>query len=639
MGRVKTARDTRSKVVRAAIHPAIGIARVGNSETGFFIGPEVTDPEPFKPGFAKDSTGALKRQAARFRVYAYNAAGEPVVELTADNAEIEWTVQVANNKAAWYQFQLALDIPEASSADPSNLRNAQEADRSKLAISPKARSITGAKKSGRKYWFDDGKFLDTPVYLGEIRTDEKGRLIFLGGRGVSASAAGTPAKDFANNDGWHDDVSDGPVTAVVHVGGQPIPVEPAWVLVAPPNYAPDLHGLRTMHDLLTDVYIQAGWLESPARASFTRDVYPVLRRLTRLQWVNQGFAAQFGWGAPNDFLTAEYLTRLASAGSKYAELRREIFNAFRNIGRDGMSPVPWPWIYGDAMNIPAVSVRQQIELTATQMRLLAKWADGTFDEDFDPAAAPPRTLEEVPLAAQPAMLDRAALEFCLADAFHPGCEMTWPVRHSTMYSSPFRVRHRRADDPEPPLGQTLTPDNVVTVGGPLYAQGPGGLSRWMAVPWQTDTASCRAGYDKRYDMHLPTFWPARVPNDVLTLHDYWIVIDPSKSAAEREAAFQRRANWLRGLGPAVTFAQYLQAINNMVSDFGKLGVVEARPGVKGDGDGAFPAVIMVESQPELPEPARAPGPSLPDADAAALAQIPKVNRLKHGIRPRGDGSG
>ncbi len=201
-------------------------------------------------------------------------------------------------------------------------------------------------------------------------------------------------------------------------------------------------------------------------------------------------------GAPNDFLTPEYLTRLASAGSKYAELRREIFNAFRNIGRDGMSPVPWPWIYGDAMNIPAVSVRQQIELTATQMRLLAKWADGTFDEDFDPAA-PPRTLEEVPLAAQPAMLDRAALEFCLADAFHPGCEMTWPVRHPTMYSAPFRIRHRRADDPEPPLGPTLTPNNVVTVGGPLYAQGPGGLSRWMAVPWQTDTASCRAGYDKR----------------------------------------------------------------------------------------------------------------------------------------------
>ena len=45
-----------------------------------------------------------------------------------------------------------------------------------------------------------------------------------------------------------------------------------------------------------------------------------------------------------------------------------------------------------------------------------------------------------------AMLDRAALEFCLADAFHPGCEMTWPVRHASMYMAPFRIRHRRADE-------------------------------------------------------------------------------------------------------------------------------------------------------------------------------------------------
>jgi anthranilate phosphoribosyltransferase len=47
----------------------------------------------------------------------------------------------------------------------------------------------------------------------------------------------------------------------------------------------------------------------------------------------------------------------------------------------------------------------------------------------------------VPLGEQPAMLDRAALEFCLADAFHPGCEITWPIRHTTMFMAPFRIRH------------------------------------------------------------------------------------------------------------------------------------------------------------------------------------------------------
>ena len=52
-------RDTR--VVRAAIHPAIGVARVGNSAAEFFYGPEVTDPPSEKPGFYKDATGAAEQ--------------------------------------------------------------------------------------------------------------------------------------------------------------------------------------------------------------------------------------------------------------------------------------------------------------------------------------------------------------------------------------------------------------------------------------------------------------------------------------------------------------------------------------------------------------------------------------------------
>ena len=51
------------------------------------------------------------------------------------------------------------------------------------------------------------------VYLGEIFTDDDGRLMVLGGHGVSASYDGTRAITFANNEGWHDDVSDGPVNA------------------------------------------------------------------------------------------------------------------------------------------------------------------------------------------------------------------------------------------------------------------------------------------------------------------------------------------------------------------------------------------------------------------------------------------
>ena len=65
-------------IVKAAIYPPIGVARVGNSTTEFYIGPEVPDPLPAAPGFYRDSKGAIKREAARFRIYGLNAAGQAV---------------------------------------------------------------------------------------------------------------------------------------------------------------------------------------------------------------------------------------------------------------------------------------------------------------------------------------------------------------------------------------------------------------------------------------------------------------------------------------------------------------------------------------------------------------------------------
>jgi hypothetical protein len=582
-----------SKIVRAAIHPSIGVARIGDSAEEFFLAPEVDDPPPITS--LKDAAGALKRQAAFFRVYGYNAAGQVVAELTGANADVAWTVHVANKKAAWYQFQIALDIPEAEEAGavPSQRRNQQISgdERGDLVIDPGPRSISGKSQSGSQYQFDSGLFKGTQVYLGELRTDPVGRLLFLGGRGVSASYDGSPVTTFANNDKWHDDVSDGPVTAEVTIGGESIPVDPAWVVVAPPNYAPNLKGLRTMYDLLFDVYVQAGWLQPPSTVSFKQHVLPLLRRLAELQWVNQGFATKFGFGGREHFLDPGYLKRLASPAKQYEELRQQIWNAFRSWKRDGESPIPWPSIYGDAMSIPPISPRQHMTLTETQMQLLARWAKGEFASDLEQGHEPKGAIEDVPLADQPATLDRAALSFCLADAFHPGCEMTWPVRHLSMYTAPFRFLHREGEEPEI-SAPVLTPALVEAVDGPLYGQTPGSISRWMAVPWQTDTASCLfaypMGFDLRYDPFLPTFWPARVPNQVLTQKSYEIVMDESKPPASRQEAFDERAAWLRQLGE-----NHPQAREKMITEFGKLGVVEARPG---PADGMFPSTIYVESE-------------------------------------------
>jgi hypothetical protein len=92
-----------------------------------------------------------------------------VTELTTDNAEIRWTVHLANKESAWYQFQIALDIPEAGSAAPSWLRSITITDRSRLVIDPGPRYITGRDAGGGPaYRFDTGTFLGTRVYLGEL---------------------------------------------------------------------------------------------------------------------------------------------------------------------------------------------------------------------------------------------------------------------------------------------------------------------------------------------------------------------------------------------------------------------------------------------------------------------------------------
>ena len=45
----------------------------------------------------------------------------------------------------------------------------------------------------------------------------------------------------------------------------------------------------------------------------------------------------------------------------------------------------------------------------------------------------------------------------------------------------------------------------------------------------------------------PTFWPARVPNHVLTADDYAIVADPAQPMSRRIQAFTNRTSWNKPL--------------------------------------------------------------------------------------------
>ena len=595
----KAAQSPASRVVRVAIHPAIGVARVGNSERAEFVGPQVRDPAPVPPEELRDAAGALGRQVAEFRLYGFDADGKVVMEITAADAAITWTAHLANKKAAWYQWQIAMDTPEAAAVSTPR-RNAGivgAAERAALVIDGKRQSIGGQPQPARKFV---GQFKGQAVTLGELRVGKKGRLLVLPGHGVSKAPRrdriftdGDP-NSFGNADGWYDDIADGPVTATVEIDGRALVAEPAWVVTAPPNYAPQLKGVRTMYDLLVDLYIRAGWIAAPSSVSFRDDVHAILRRLTGLQWVNQGFAAQFGHFGPWNFEDPALIARLrqvppAGTFDLHADLRRQIFNSFRPPEpRDG-NPMPWPWLYGDASPDASGhdSPRQNCAITATQYETLRRWAQGDFVDDWlAPAAA--TSIDEVPLADQPTMLDRAALEFCLADAFHPGCEMTWPMRHLTLYASPFRVRHRAPGAQEVDPGPALTRDAALGVDGPLHAQGPGDLTRWMAIPWQADAAMCRSGYDHTYDPFLPSFWPARVPNQVLSQADYDTLVANDTTPEARMKAFSERQDWNSALGRGVA-----PAMKKMVQDFGSMGLLEKRDGPAGDP--RFPAIVYVAS--------------------------------------------
>ena len=147
------------EIVRAAIHPSIGIARVGDSEE-FFVAPQIDRPPSRASGFYHDRSGALKREAIEFRIYAYDSSDNVVAELTADNADIQWFAHLANHKAAWYKFRTALDLPSTSSSLMERRNPLYDvAKRNDLVIEPGERSVSGRISGGDpKHKFDTGRF-------------------------------------------------------------------------------------------------------------------------------------------------------------------------------------------------------------------------------------------------------------------------------------------------------------------------------------------------------------------------------------------------------------------------------------------------------------------------------------------------
>jgi L-Lysine epsilon oxidase N-terminal/L-lysine epsilon oxidase C-terminal domain len=441
------------------IYPGIGIARLGDHPSSYFLSPEVPGLGPLEitnddslrtvENFRAD--GSVRRQGARFRVFEVetSATGEVLQhkEIVADGTTIEWKVELANQKAAAGKFK-----SEATPEDKTNPRNPGVSD-DDLVIKPTFQTISGKNKAVTAS--KPGRFKGTEVYLGELLTDSKGRLVVLGARGFSQSVPlGQPVgADFANNEFWHDDISDGPISATVTFPGQP-PVEAkgAWVIVAPPDFAPKTMAVTTLYDIARDAAIKNGWLKAPSETSYKAEVLPMLRAIADYRWTSRlPFFEQFptNWEAlglkANSALRADARAKLDTAASTHIE---------------------------------------NLYFTDTQNQFLDSWESGKFIEDFHDAETAP--------SITPMGLDRASLSQAVGGGFYPGIEAGIIMTYRELYSAPFRIRR----DVFEHQGRQLTPS-------------PGFITRNMACPWQADFAKCGD-----QTANVSVWWPAQRPIDV-----------------------------------------------------------------------------------------------------------------------------
>lgn len=570
-------------IVGAAIHPAIGVGRVGNSPDSFYFGPEIPGTLPKARHGFKDAQGAVARQAARFRVFGLDADGRIVRELTAADGEITWQVNVANSKAAWYEFGAPFDIPDAP---PGSRRNPELKgdERRRLVIAPPTRSIRGA--GAGPVALDGGSFLGASVPLGELMTDGAGRLVVLPAEGRGYSPDSDPLGSFSDNPGWTDDVCDGPVRARVRLGDRELETDPAWVITTPPNYAPGIAaGVVTLYDAARSMFVEAGTLEA-GPVSLREDILPIFTSLTDLQWVSAGFLESNGYGSDEDWLDPELRERLADPSSANAGFRRDLFDRFRDPSFREPEPDAIPELYGDNTGFPVKSTRQWLAVTPLQYRKLGTWARGDFTDDRSNDDA--KSLDDLPVERWPEALDRAALESCLGGAFHPGIEAPWVLRVRSMWHSPYRLKVRSTSFELQNYGRELTSEVTLSDDGPLQGAGPGDLTRWLGTPWHADGASCRSGYQRSISPVLPTFWPARIPTQVLAEADYRTVMDRGRPLSERRAAFNRRHDWERFIARPTR----PPSLELMTTEWPKLGMVTERPG---PGDPEFPQAFKVES--------------------------------------------
>lgn len=587
------------------IHPAIGIARVGDSLTQFYLSPEQTGALPIacdQDGNAivdqdgneqpissfKDSHQRVLRQAARFRVYRYDDAHPTGQEIkigdqidvvsqktgqvqTGKVTDIQWTVYLANKKASWYEFQ-QLD-GEHGYAPDHPLRNADVtgADaRQRLIIDPGPQTVSHANPKARTAQFAAGQnpgvaqSFPPPLNpfsiatLGELKaTAQNGynRLIVLGGYGCSGSMktgfSEPHIATYANNDGWFDDIADGPVTAQIQFEIQKIngnaveagstgsvPVDASgWVIVGYPRYAPQIVDIITMDDVVFDVAIRHqayninvygvspfdGSQSPPDRHDpdamhrwqasatwnpqyypyFWRDIWPILARPNQYQWVLD-FEA-FAGGDPHNTGARGNLDQTALSIPPFngenpdeqrarSAQRQFVYRTLRKPGQENLLAIP-PDPH-DPNNLPHAMPYlcgdNPISNVAASKFLRLTDTQLFFLRQWAEGKFINEKREGISDPVPPGVaLDRGVLGNVLGGAFCPGGEAGWIMRNPAIYAEPYRIKDIAIS--ELTTGSLSQPARVTGADAAAdMATGlePGDITKYSALPWQADFNEC-----------------------------------------------------------------------------------------------------------------------------------------------------
>jgi L-lysine 6-oxidase len=507
-----------------SIHPTVGVARLGNADgNDFVLNPIKIGGLPYEHDdnlqptteviYFKDEAGRVRRQGQVFKVL--DEQGNEITLGSANVKSIEWRVHLANKKAAWYAFSELngnLLYGEENSYKNRGIewRNASvtsEPERQKLIIDLGPRSVSGSLKSAE---FDTDNIPSNytkasypgPVLQGEdfkslgtLLTDDKGRLIVLGGYG--RAGGNTDLEGYGGGDEWFDDISDGPVTCVVtYTDGSPAQTMKAWVVVGSPDFAPEIVNISTLNDTFFDVGVRHfdlvpkmyanGKFNDDFIANFERDIQPIIHRISQYQWVanvqsmSGFFSYQFDYrdnGDANKANRMKYYHYFHQLDNKTIGDYDQPQQTLMSSSVEGEILPMMPMNSGsnsvksaNAYDLTDNVVEKFLALDATQMFLLKQWAEGKFTLG---------TTEALPVNE----MDAASIGNCVGLPMCPGIEVTWSLQNAKLYESAYQIKHFKDDYSQ----QGLSPSRDECEGGGCE---PGDLTKRMACPWQADFFNC-----------------------------------------------------------------------------------------------------------------------------------------------------